>query len=340
MKKICVVSSCFNEEGNIEELYEKLLQQFAYLPEYDWEIIFEDNCSSDKTVSILRRLAEKDKRVKVILNMSNYGPDRSGANALFSAQADAVIPMASDLEDPPSLIPEFVQAWDEGYLVVMGQYKTRKGDPILQFCRRTYYKIMDALTDVKIENNVTGFGLYDMSVIDRIRGLGEYSIVLRFLCAELGYDIKYIPFDKPKRKEGKSSYSFVKYYNYAVETLVLTSHAPLHLASTVGFIMSMCSFFVGLFYLIFKIRYWYEFDAGAAPVVIGMFFLGGVQLFFIGVIGEYLSSAIKRVTKRPFVIEKERINFDGYGKPGKPERTVENKKNIRAGDENGGVKSI
>lgn len=311
MKKICIVSSCYNEAGNIEDLYEEILRVTAPLDQYEWEMLFEDNCSTDNTVQILRRIAAKDKRVKVILNMSNYGPDRSMANALFSAYADAVIIMASDLEDPPSLIPEFVKEWENGYLVVMGQYTRRKGNPLLQFCRRFYYRIIDAMTDVKVENNVTGFGLYDISVINRIRKLGEYSIVLRFLCAELGYSIKYIPFEKPVRKTGKSSYSLLKYYSYAVETLVLTSHVPLHLASAIGFFISLVSVFVGIVYLILKIRYWYEFNAGAAPVVIGLFFIGGVQLFFIGVIGEYLSSAIKRVTKRPFVIEKERINFTG-----------------------------
>ncbi len=318
MKKICIVSSCYNESGNIEKLYEEIIKQITPLNGYEWEMLFEDNCSTDNTAEILRNIASRDHRVKVILNMSNYGPDRSGANAIFSACADAIIPMASDLEDPPSLIPDYVKSWEDGNLVTMGQYKGRRENPILKLCRRTYYKIMDSLTDVKVEKNVTGFGLYDMSVIDRIRELGEYSIVLRFLCSELGYKINYIPFEKPKRKEGKSSYSFIKYYNYAVETLVLTSHAPLHLASTLGFIISFFSILVGIFYLIFKIKYWYDFNAGSAPVVIGMFFLGGIQLFFIGVIGEYLSSAIKRVTKRPLVIEKERINFEGYGKPGKP----------------------
>ena len=323
MKKICIVSSCYNEAENIEDLYDEILKATASLSQYEWEMIFEDNCSTDNTADILRRIAKKDKRVKVILNMSNYGPDRSGANALFSACADAIIPMASDLEDPPSLIPEFVKAWENGALVVMGQYTSRRGNPIIGFCRRAYYKIIDVFSEIHIENNVTGFGLYDMSVIDRIRDLGEYSIVLRFLCSELGYKIKYIPFQKPKRKAGKSSYTLIKYYNYAVETLVLTSHTPLHLASTLGFVISIFSIAAGIVYFIYKLSHWYEFSAGTAPVIIGMFFLGGVQLFFIGVIGEYLSSGIKRVTKRPLVIEKERINFEGYGKPGKPENDHE-----------------
>ena len=316
MKKICIVSSCYNEAGNIEELYNEIVRQITPLDSYEWNMLFEDNCSTDNTAEILREIAAKDKRVKVILNMANYGPDRSGANAIFSACADAIIPMASDLEDPPSMIPEYVKAWEEGYLVVMGQYSGRKENFLLSLFRKTYYSIIDSLTEVKVERNVTGFGLYDKSVIDRIHELGEYSIVLRFLCSELGYDIKYVPFVKPKRKAGKSSYSLLKYYNYAVETLVLTSHAPLHFACTFGFFISLCSIFVGIFYFVVKLKYWYEFDAGSAPMVIGMFFLGGIQIFFIGIIGEYLSSAIKRVTRRPFVIEKERINFEDYGTTG------------------------
>ena len=310
VKKISIVSSCYNEEANLEALYEALLCQTEALPGYAWEFVFADNCSTDRSAEVLRALAAKDRRVRVILNQANYGPDRSCTNALFAARGDAVIVMASDLEDPPSLIPAFVRAWEEGWPVVMGKYNARRENPLLRLFRKSYYRIIAAFSEYRLEQNVTGFGLYDMRVIDRIRALNEYSVVLRFLCTELGYRIKYIPFDKPRRKAGCSSYSLLKYYKYAVETLVLTSHAPLHLASAIGFVMSLCSMLVGLFYLIFKLCYWNEFNAGAAPMVIGMFFLGGLQLFFIGVIGEYLSSAIKRVTIRPYVIEKERINFD------------------------------
>lgn len=185
-------------------------------------------------------------------------------------------------------------------------------------CRGLYYKIIAAFSDVRVEKNVTGFGLYDMSVIDELRRLDEYCLWTRFLCAELGYPIKYIPYDKPQRRGGKSSYSLLKYYRTAVDSLVLTSHAPLHLASFLGFLISICSILVAVFYFIEKLLYWDTFELGMAPLIIGIFFLGGVQLFFIGVLSEYLSSAIKRQQHRPFVIEKERINFEGYGKPGKP----------------------
>lgn len=329
MKKICIVSSCYNEAENIEELYLQLSQQIDALPQYEWEFLFADNCSEDATADILRALAGKDQRVKVILNQANYGPDRSGANALLSARADAVIVMASDLEDPPYMIPNFVEAWEAGYPVVMGRYDTRKENPMMHLCRRIYYGVIAQFSDYQTERNVTGFGLYDMKVIDQIRKLGEYSIVLRFLCTELGYPIRYISFDKPARKAGRSSYSFIKYYKYAVETLVLTSHAPLHMASAAGFVMSVCSLLIALFYLIWKLTHWYTFEFGLAPLMIGIFFLGGVQLFFIGVIGEYLSSAIKRVTKRPYVIERERINFENCGRP---ESSAEKEVNTESGE--------
>ena len=310
MKKISIVSSCYNEAENVEELYRSIRKETDLLGEFEWEFVFADNCSPDGTADVLKKLAAEDHRVKVIVNQANYGPDRSGANALFSASGDAIIAMASDLEDPPSMIPLFVEAWKEGYPVALGQYRSRKGNPITLLFRKAYYALVNLFSEYKLERNVTGFGIYDASVMNQIKELGEYNIILRFLCTELGYRIKYIPFDKPKRKKGKSSYSFLKYYRYAIETLVQTSHIPLHLASFLGFLMSFGSIIVALVYLILKFCNWYTFGFGLAPVMIGLFFLGGVNLFFIGVIGEYLSSAIKRVTKRPFVIEKERINFD------------------------------
>ena len=310
MKKISIATSCYNEAGNIEAFYNEIIKQTDNYDNYEWEFIIADNCSTDNTAEILRLLAEKDKRVKVIFNQSNYGPVRSGANAFFSATGDAVISIASDLEDPPDMIPKFINAWEKGDKVIMGKYITRNGNPIMNICRKLYYKMVAIFSEVKVEENVTGFGLYDKSVVNVIKSLNEYILILRFLCPELGYAVMYIPFNKPKRKSGKSSYSLLKYYNFALETLVLTSHVPLHLASTVGFIMSIGSIVVAIYYLIQKLIHWYTFDFGFAPIMIGLFFIGGVQLLFIVIIGEYLSSAIKRVTKRPLVIEKERLNFD------------------------------
>lgn len=323
MKKISIIIPCYNESANIDALYAAVTKEIGALPQYEWEMIFEDNCSTDNTVDLLRALTEKDKRVRVIVNMANYGPDRSGNNLFLSPCADAVIGMAADLEDPPSLIPQFVEAWEQGWPVVMGQYASRRENPVMSACRGLYYRIIAAFSDVKLEKNVTGFGLYDMSVIDQIRSLGEYQIVPRFLCTELGYPVKYIPFEKPKRAGGKSSYSLAGYYRTAVESLVLTSHAPLHLASLIGFAISIISILVAVYFFVRKLVQWYTFDLGMAPLIIGVFFLGGVQLFFVGVLSEYLSSVIRRMQHRPYVIEKERINFEGYGKPGKPQRQEE-----------------
>lgn len=321
MKKISVLVPCYNESENVNALYDAVSHEIDTLDRYTWEIVFEDNGSTDNTVELLRALSEKDERVRVIVNQSNYGVERSSSNLILSVCADAIITIAADLQDPPSLIPQFVEAWEKGWLVVLGKYNSRKENFILRGCRSLYYKVVDAFSDISIENNVTGFGLYDMSVINELRRLGEYCLVTRFICSELGYPIKYLPYKKPQRVGGRSSYSFIKYYRTAVDSLVLTSHVPLHLASFIGFLISVLSLFVALYYFIYKLVNWYTFELGLAPLTIGLFFLGGVQLFFIGVLCEYLSSVIKRQQKRPYVIEKERINFENYDEPGFPKHT-------------------
>jgi len=323
MKKISILIPCYNESANIADLYTAITKEINKFNNYEWEMIFEDNNSTDNTVELLRNLTIKDKRVRIIVNLANYGPERSSCNLFLSPCADAVICMCADLEDPPSLIPQFLEAWENGWRVALGKYMKREENLLIHCCRRLYYRVIAGFSDVKIEKNVTGFGLYDISVVDEIRKLEEYSFNGRFLCAELGYPIKYIPYDKPKRQGGKSSYSLLRYYRTAVDYLVMTSHAPLHLASLIGFIISICSLLVALYYFIQKLLYWYTFEMGLAPLIIGMFFLSGVQLFFVGVLGEYLSSAIKRLQHRPYVIEKERINFEGYDEPGKPKRNEE-----------------
>lgn len=326
IKKISILIPCYNESENINALYAAIIKEINPLDNYEWEIIFEDNNSTDNTVELLRSLVKEDKRVRVIVNLANYGPERSSCNLFLSPCADAVICMCADLEDPPSLIPKFVKAWENGWLVALGQYTKRDENFLIHCCRQLYYKIIAGFSDVKIEKNVTGFGLYDISVVEEIRRLGEYNFNGRFLCAELGYPIKYISYDKPKRQGGKSSYSFLNYYRVAVDYLVLTSHAPLHFASFIGFIVSIFSLIIAAYYFVQKLLHWYTFELGLAPMVIGMFFLGGVQLFFVGVLGEYLSSTIKRLQRRPYVIEKERINFEGYGEPGRPKRDKEEKR--------------
>ncbi len=310
MKKICVVSSCFNEALNVDDLYDELIKVTDEIPHYSWEFLFADNCSTDGTEQKLRELAAKDKRVKVILNQANYGPARSGTNALYSAEADAAILMAADLEDPPQLIPEFIKAWEEGYKVVFAQYRKRDENFFIHICRKIYHELIAKMAGSQIEKNLTGFGLIDRMVLKVMQSCRDPIPHIVFFTSELGYKIKYIPFDKPKRKNGKSYYSIIRYYRTAMENITTASQAPLHMACTVGVMLSIGSLVVALVYLIRKLFYWDAFDLGVAPLVVGLFFLGGIQIFFIGIVGEYLGSVLKRLTIRPYVIEKERINFD------------------------------
>lgn len=310
MKKIGVMIYCYNEVENIRTVYERTVNVIEGLTQYQWEILFADNRSTDGTDEILRELAAKDHRVKVILNQANYGGTRSASNGLFSMNSDAVILMASDLEEPPELIPQFLAAWEEGYKVVLAQYTSREENILIHAFRQLYYKIIMAFSELKLEKNVTGFGLFDRSALDILRVIEEPEPMLRYLFAELGYNIKYIPFHKPHRKKGRSSFSIFNYYREFIKSLIATSQAPLHMVSLLGFTVSAVSFLIGLFYFVLKLVMWGTFDWGIAPLVVGMFFLGGVQLICIGIIGEYLGAVLTRLTKRPYVIERERINFD------------------------------
>lgn len=311
MKSVCIVIACYNEIGNIAELYNQLTEVTDKLGRYRWEFLVADNCSTDGTDEVLRGLAKHDKRVKVILNQANYGVARSYTNAIYAADSDAIIIMASDLEDPPELINDFVKAWDEeDYKVVLGQYEHRQENFLIRMCRKLYYCITMGLSEYQIEGNLTGFGLMDRSVVDLIKSFHEPYIHVGNLTAEMKYKIKYITFNKPSRHTGRSSYSFKRYYRTAMENIVMSSQTLLHAASFFGGVLSMGSVIVAIIYLIRKIINWQAFELGMAPLVIGIFLLGGVQLFFIGIVGEYLGNALKRITVRPYVIERERINFD------------------------------
>lgn len=310
MKKISILIPCYNEKENVDRIYEEVLLVINTIPKYDWEIVFADNCSTDGTVDSLRKLAQENNRVRIILNQANYGPYRSSANGMFSLCTDAVIPMACDLEDPPQLIPKFVEEWERGYEVVLAQYVTRKENMFIHTCRKLYYSILQKISDTSPIRNVTGYGLFDKKVIDVMKDLNEYEPRPRYLVSELGYNIKLISFDKPRRESGRSSYSFLKYYREAIDSLIANSKVPLHIASFLGFVVAVVCLIVAMFYLIYKLLFWDSFDVGIAPLVIGIFFLGAVQLFFVGILGEYICEVLKRITKRPYVIERERINFE------------------------------
>jgi glycosyltransferase involved in cell wall biosynthesis len=311
VKFISIVSGCFNEEENVRELWERVSHVFASeLPEYSYELILIDNHSSDKTVDILREICRQDKRVKVIVNNRNFGHIRSGYHAMFQAKGEAIIAMASDLQDPPEMIPEFVRKWEAGYKIVLAQKTTSDESALFFFIRKCYYHLVNRLSEVPLVKNVTGFGIYDRCVIEDIRKIGDPYPYFRGLICDLGYEQALIPFNQPVRKRGFTKNNLYTLYDLAMLGFVNHSKVPLRLATFSGFCVGGISFVVGLAYLLYKLIFWSRFQAGTAPVVIGLFFLGAVQLFFIGIIGEYVGAIHTQVLRRPPVIEKERINFD------------------------------
>lgn len=309
MKHISVMTPCYNEEGNIANIYNAVKEQFEKLPQYTYEHLFIDNCSTDNSRSILRRLAGKDKNVKVILNARNFGPNRSGSYGMLQGTGDALICIVCDMQDPPKMIPVFLKKWEEGYKVVLGQKKKSKENLIMFQVRKLYYKIMDWLSETPQYEGVTGYGLFDREVLDTIEKMEDPDPYIRGVVPELGYKTFLVEYTQNKRNYGKSSYNFNRYFDFAITGLTHVSKKPLRIATLLGFTMAGLSFCVALIYLIMKLVWWDKFAMGTAPILIGMFLLGSIQLAFIGVIGEYIGAILTRVTKRPMVIEEERINF-------------------------------
>uniref|UniRef100_N2ARW5 Glycosyltransferase 2-like domain-containing protein n=1 Tax=Eubacterium plexicaudatum ASF492 TaxID=1235802 RepID=N2ARW5_9FIRM len=309
MKKISITVPCYNEAGNVRKMAETLTSIMKGLP-YDYEIVFTDNCSTDGTREILRELAGKDSRIKVLLNSRNYGVDgRSARNTSQYLSGDVMIWIACDFQDPPELIPEFIRCWEEGYMVVCGQKTGSREGKIKYGCRSIFYKLIQMLSDVPQYEHISGIMLYDRKVmLECIKA--DYDINLRFLLADMGYKVKLIQYEQRERKSGRSSYNIWRYLTFAINSMVVTSSAPLRMMTVLGIIMSAISFLIGIIYLVLKLTSWHNFQAGTAPVLIGMFFLGSVQLLFMGILGEYVSVILRKVTKRPDVILSDKLNFD------------------------------
>lgn len=314
MKHISVMTPCYNEEGNIRNIYQAVKEQFDRLPQYTYEHIFIDNYSTDNSRNILRELAKEDSNVKVIFNVTNFGPNRSGTYGMLQGTGDALICIVCDLQDPPELIPTFLQKWEEGYKVVMGQKTKSRENPIMYRIRKVYYKLMGALSETEHLTNVTGYGLFDREVLDMIKWMDDPDPYIRGLITQLGYRFCLIPYTQRERQSGKSSYNFYRYFDFAVTGLTHVSRKPLRIATLMGFSLSAVSFAIAFLYLIMKLVRWDDFNMGTAPILIGMFLIASVQLAFIGVIGEYVGAILTKVTKRPMVIEEERINFEESGK--------------------------
>lgn len=308
-KRISVVSPCFNEEGNVEALYHAVKDVFAKLGRYDYEHIYIDNASTDGTAAILRRLAAADRNVKVILNSRNFGHIRSPYHALLQTSGDAVVGMASDFQDPPELIADFIAKWEEGYKIVVGIKVEAEESWAMFAVRSAFYRLIGRLSQIRLIKDTTGFGLYDRQVIDILRSIDDPYPYFRGLLADIGFEAARIPYKQPLRRRGITKSNFYTLYDLAMLGITNYSKVPLRLATLAGFGMSTLSLLIALGYLVAKLLFWNTFVFGTAPMLIGIFFFGSVQLFFIGVIGEYIGAIHTQVQKRPLVIERERINF-------------------------------
>ncbi|CCY78186.1 glycosyltransferase family 2 protein [Brachyspira aalborgi] len=311
MKKISVILPTYNEEDNVIPLSKEIVNIFNNeLNNYDYEIIFTDNNSIDSTREKIISLCQENKNIKAIFNAKNFGQFRSPFNAMINANGDCVILMVSDFQDPPKIIVDFVREWESGYKIVIGIKNKSKENLIMRFIRSLYYKLMKYISDIEHIEHFTGTGLYDKSFIKTISVLDDPDPYIRGIVSELGYKIKKINYEKQNRKAGKSKNNFFTLYNIAMISITNYSKIVLRLATMIGFLFSFLSFIFGLIYFIYKIIYWHSFNVGIAPLILGVFFIGSIQLFFLGLIGEYIVNINDRLMKRPLVIEEKRINFD------------------------------
>src|SRR5262245_24542019 len=307
---ISVLTPCYNEADNVQMLYERVRAVFQALDGYSYEHVFIDNASVDDTVGILRKIAAQDKNVKVIVNTRNFGHVRSPYHGLLQCRGDAVIGMAADLQDPPELIPGFLAKWREGYKVVLGVKAASDESAALFAIRKLGYRVIDALSEVQQVRNNTGFGLFDKAFVDVLRRLPDPYPYFRGIVAELGFTYATIPYRQPQRIRGVTKNNLYRLYDLGVQGIVNHSKIPLRLATIVGFVSSVVSLGAALVYFVMKMLFWYQLPIGVAPVIIGLFCVASVQLFFLGVLGEYVGSIYTQVRNRPLVIERERINFD------------------------------
>ena len=311
-KLITVFTPCFNEEDNVEKLVEAVSNVFKELPQYEYEHLFIDNHSTDNTVKILKRIAETDKHVKAIVNVRNFGHIRSPFYGLMQCKGDAVINVVADFQDPPEMIPQFLEKWEEGYKIVIAVKKQSKENPLMFAVRGFFYNVLNKMSDSgeKPVKNFTGFGLYDQKFLSVIRTLEDPYPYFRGMITELGFDRYEMEYTQQERYGGKSKNNFFTLYDLAMLGFTNHSKLPLRLSAFIGFFSAILSLLIALGYLVYKLIYWDRFEVGLAPLVIGVFFFASVQLFFIGIIGEYIGAIHTQIRKRPLVIEDERINFE------------------------------
>ncbi len=309
MKMISILVPCYNEEDNIASMADSLLKIMGqYDGKYDYEIIFRDNSSKDKSLEIMKGLASDNKKIKIIANSRNYGINPLKNSFMGRVKGDVVITIPCDFQEPPELIPEFIKWWEAGYEAVCGQKTSSKEGKFKYMLRQVYYNIIDRFSEIPQYRNMSGITLLSKRLYELFE---QYcDVPLRYFLADIGCEIKLVSYEQQQRKSGKSSYNIWRYLSFAVYSLTSVSTTPLRLASITGFIMSFFSFLAGLVYLIFKLIWWDRFTAGTAPMLIGIFFLGSIQMFFIGVVGEYVGITLRKVSKSSPPLVKELINFD------------------------------
>lgn len=311
MKKISILIPCYNEEENVAPISQAVIETMERdLPQYEFELVFIDNDSTDQTRNILRGLCAADRRIKAIFNARNFGQFNSPYYGMLQVTGDCVIEMVADFQDPVEMIPKYVAEWENGYKIVIGIKTSSRENKMMYWLRSCYYKTIKKLSDVEQIEHFTGSGLYDREFIEILRNLNDPTPFLRGIVAELGYKRKEIPYEQPRRRAGKTHNNFYRLYDAAMLSVTSYTKAGLRLATIFGSICSAASMVVALVYLVMKLIWWDRFPAGMAPMLIGMLFLGSIQIFFIGLLGEYIMSINQRVMKRPLVIEEERLNFE------------------------------
>jgi glycosyltransferase involved in cell wall biosynthesis len=308
MKKISIVTPTFNEEQNVEELYSRVSSVMSR-HKVEYEFIFIDNASTDSTIDVLKGIATRDKRVKLILNARNFGHIRSPYYALLQAKGDAVILIASDLQDPPEMIDDFIRSWKEGNKVVLAVKSSTDESWFWRLIRRSYYKFVTKISDDPLIRNATGAGIFDRQVIDQLAKLHEPYPYFRGLVTELGFRVRTIEFHQPKRAGGKTKNNFFTLYDIALLGITTHSGAPIRMISLLGFGVAILSLMTAFGYLVAKLLFWDSFEFGFAPLILGVFFFGSFQIFLIGLLGEYLANIQRRIRNMPLVIEDQRINF-------------------------------
>jgi len=316
MKSISILTPCYNEEANVEEVYRRVRNVMAQLGRYRYEHLFIDNCSTDRTVEILKRIAATDDNVKLIVNARNFGHIRSPMHALYNVSGDATIGIVADLQDPPEMIPGLIEEWENGYYMVLMVKRTSEENALMFWIRKKYYRLVNRLSSIETFENFTGFGLFDRKVIEAVKSFNDPYPYFRGMIAEIGLPYKTIPYDQPRRKRGFTKNNFYSLYDMAMLGITNLSKVPLRLVTFSGFVGAALSTMAGFGYLIYKLLFWNRFSVGIAPLVIGIFFFSSVQLISVGIIGEYIGSIHTYVQKRPLVVERERVNFEH--EPGMP----------------------